>query len=126
MSTLRPGEWDTLAGHFQGATISEQADGTALICLPDVDLPSGWTATTTTVWFVVPVGYPAAQPDCFWVAADLKLESGVVPASSGAQQLPGNPQPALWFSWHLASWRPAVDSISTYARFILRRLADAR
>ena len=81
---------------------------------------------TSPVWFVVPVGYPAAQPDCFWASAELRLSSGAAPSNSGEQIIPGLQQPALWFSWHLTTWRPAHDDLTTYARFIQRRFADAR
>lgn len=128
MSTLslRPNEWEQIVGSFPAATICEGPDGTALVTLPDVPLPGGWSAPSTTVRFVVPVGYPASQPDCFWVDADLRLANGSLPSNSGAQAMPAVGEPALWFSWHLSAWRPAHDSLITYARFIARRFDDAR
>ena len=128
MSTLplRRNEWEQIVGSFPDATISEGSDGTMLVTLPDMPLPSGWSAKATRVRFVVPVGYPAAQPDCFWVDADLRLANGSLPSNSGAQSVPVAGTPALWFSWHLSAWRPSHDSLITYARFIARRFDDAR
>ncbi|MBA3652581.1 MAG: hypothetical protein H0W70_00125 [Actinobacteria bacterium] len=126
MSALRPGEWDALADQFADATARDGPDGLSLITIPAVKLPPGWSAGATPISFVLPVGYPAAQPDCFWASVDLRLASGAMPSNSGVQQIPHTQTEALWFSWHLASWRPATDNISTYARFVLRRFADAR
>lgn len=126
MSTLRPSEWEQLCGCFADAECATGADGTTLITLPSVRLPEGWSAPATTVRFVVPVGYPAAQPDCFWAAHNLRLANGSIPANSGVQAVPVVQTNGLWFSWHLAAWRPSHDNVTTYARFILRRFDDAR
>jgi hypothetical protein len=78
------------------------------------------------VWFVAPVGYPTAPPDCFWADAGLRLDSGGLPSNSAVQAVPLVGVAALWFSWHVASWRPAADSLVTYAHFVIRRFHDAR
>ena len=103
-------------------------DGTdpPVIEVPGVLLPAGWSEASTTIWFVVPAGYPAAQPDCFWADASLRLAGGGMPQNSGLQAVASTGVPGLWFSWHLQSWRPGRDDLVTYTRFILRRLADAR
>lgn len=126
MSALRPDEWEQLVASHSGATITDGADGTSIVTLPAVPLPRGWSTTTTTVWFVMPVAYPAAQPDCFWADPDLRLANSSVPANAAPQVVPTLQVPALWFSWHLSAWRPSRDSVTTYARFISRRLDDAR
>ncbi len=126
MSGLQSGEWEQLTRCFPDATITDGADGTSLIAVPNVALPAGWSARTATVWFLVPMGYPAAQPDCFWSEPDLRLATGGLPSNSAPQALPVIGTPALWFSWHLTAWRPSYDSVSTYTRFVLRRFDDAR
>jgi hypothetical protein len=127
VTTLRTAEWDQFSGCFPDATLVDgAADESLLVSIPAIRLPTGWSQPFTPVWFLVPVGYPAAQPDCFWAAADLRLETGAPPSNAGAQQIPVVELHALWFSWHLANWNPATDTLSTYARFILRRFADAR
>lgn len=126
MNSLRPNEWDQLCSWCADAELTSGADGTTLITLPALAVPQGWSASSTAVWFVVPSGYPAAQPDCFWASHDLRLANGSVPANSGEQAVPVLHVPALWFSWHLSAWRPSHDNVTTYARFILRRFEDAR
>lgn len=101
-------------------------DGTTLVALADVPLPTGWNQATTTVDFVVPTGYPVAKPDCFYADGELRLANGAMPQSSGLNVLPGTGESRLWFSWHVASWNPATDSLLTYLRVIQRRLAEVR
>lgn len=124
MSVLRPAEWSALCRRYPAATLLAQASP-PVIEVPGVMLGPGWCRAATRVWFVVPVGYPGAQPDCFWADADLRLATGGLPQNSGPQPIPGTTHQGLWFSWHLASWRPATDDVCTYLRFILRRLSDA-
>jgi len=98
-------------------------DGTTLITA-EIRLTFGWNRDQVTVEFLLPIPYPNAQPDCFFVDADLRLVGGGMPTNSGLQVLDG--QPRLWFSWHVTSWNPAVDNIDSYLRFIESRLRDAR
>lgn len=117
-------EADRLVEARPGAAVTLHPDGSAVVHVPAVVLPAGWTAPTTSVWWVLSPGYPSAQPDCFFADADLRLASGGLPAN--AAQRPLNGDPRLWFSWHLTSWRPGRDDLLAYLRFIERRLADAR
>lgn len=126
MTSWRAGELDGLSLSFPGAYLVDVPDGTTLVSIPSIALPAGWSLSTTPVWFILPIGYPAAQPDCFWASSELRLVSGAMPSNSGVQQLPAIQESALWFSWHLVNWRPALDNVSTYIRFVLRRFADAR
>lgn len=97
------------------------ADGTSVVTA-DVALPPGWNQESATVQFVLPVAFPSAQPDCFYVEQSLRLANGNMPANSGIQMLDG--QQLLWFSWHLTAWSPAHDTIESYLRFVVRRLRD--
>ncbi len=126
MSAVRPQEWEQLVECFPDCTVTGATDGSSLVSIPSVQVPAGWSEPTTSIWFLVPVGYPAAQPDCFWASHGLRLASGGMPANSGQQQLPALGIPVLWFSWHLATWRTSIDSLLTYTRFALRRFDDAR
>lgn len=123
--TVRPSEWEGVLTRFPSAQITDRADGSALVCLPDAPLPSGWSKSVTTVWFVVPVGYPAAQPDCFWVDEDVRLAGDALPVNSGAQPIGGTGPVGLWFSWHLPAWQPSRDGLGTFVRFIEARFRDA-
>jgi hypothetical protein len=123
---LRPGEWERFVQRHPNATLHEDRDNQTVVAVPQVVIPGGWSVGTTPIWFVVPVGYPAAQPDFFLSAPSLCLASRGVPSNSNVQPIPVVGQPGLWFSWHLAEWRPSVDTVSTYMQFILRRFHDAR
>jgi hypothetical protein len=106
-------------------------NGGYLITVPDVDIGSGWTQRTVNVLFVAPPGYPAAQPDCFWVEpVGLRLAGGNTPQNSNdANPIPGdvvNGRRTTWFSWHLQSWDPNRDSLLTFFNVIMKRLKPAR
>jgi len=108
---------------FPGARAVALTDGTHLVEVP-MDLPGGWNRANTLVRFVVPVPYPAAQLDCFYADADLRLATGAMPMNSGMQ--PVNGVSLLWFSWHLASWDPSRDSLLSFTRFVNERLRRAQ
>lgn len=107
-----------------GSTVTWCPDGTAVVVVPDVQLPTGWSRASVTVRWVLSPIYPAAQPDCFFTDIDLRLSSGAMPANTGFQPLNG--ESLLWFSWHLQTWRPASDTLVTYMRSIESRLSDVR
>jgi hypothetical protein len=115
---------DRLARACPGGSVLTQPDGSAVVQVPSVRLPTGWSKAETSVIWVLSPAYPAAQPDCFYTDLDLSLSGGGAPANSGVQVL--GDRPLLWFSWHLQSWRPAVDDLVSYLRFIEMRLSDAR
>jgi Prokaryotic E2 family E len=110
-------------GTFPGASICDGGDGTHIVSVP-LPLRAGWNAATTVVRFVVPVPYPAAQPDCFYTDPGLRLADGRMPTNSGLQVLAG--QQLMWFSWHVASWNPVRDTLLGYTRFIAERLRRAQ
>lgn len=97
-----------------------------------VDLPvTGWNRPTANVLFVVPPGYPAAQPDCFWVEPnDFRIQGGDTPQNTNdSNPIPGDLQvgrSTTWFSWHLQGWNPSRDTLTTYFKVILTRLTPAR
>lgn len=106
-------------------------NGSYLIKIPEVDMPSGWDRKVATILFVAPPGYPAAQPDCFWVEPGaLRLQNGGTPqATNDANPIPGDivsPRNTTWFSWHLQGWNPNNDSLVTYFNVIMQRLNPAR
>jgi len=106
-------------------------NGGMLITVDGVDLGPGWNREKATVLFLAPPGYPAAQPDCFWVQPNgLRLENGTTPeASNDSNPIPGDTmagRSATWFSWHLSSWNPGHDTMVTYFKVIMNRLKPAR
>lgn len=117
-------QFEALQAHpkYKGATMSgQQPNGTFVVTVPNVKLHSGWNVETTTVFFVVPVGYPAAKPDTFWTGP-LNLKNGSPPQASSQNLVPGIPADSRWFSWHLQAWNPNSDSLLTYMRMIEKRL----
>lgn len=112
-----------VAGAYPGAAIQENSDGTHTVSFR-LPLCAGWNAASTLARFLVPIPYPAAQPDCFYTDPGLRLVSGAMPTNSGLQPLAG--QQLLWFSWHLAAWNPAKDNLLGYVRFIAERLRRAQ
>ena len=112
-----------LRAAFPQAQATAQAGGAVLVELPDLALPAGWNQTHTTVYFLVPLGYPLSQPDCFWTDGTLRLDTGAMPMNTGVNPLPQMEHlPTLWFSWHVSAWNPAHDDLLTYTRVIQNRL----
>lgn len=116
-------QFNDLKEVYKNAARDVQADGSAAIVVPNVQLPAGWTPNITTVRFIVPVGYPASRPDCFWTD-QLRLAGGAVPKNTGANEMPGGPAGLLWFSWHVATWSPNHDTLLTYFNVIKKRFDD--
>lgn len=111
---------------FPGAELIPQSNGTTVVKVPDVPLPQGkWNGATTTIYFVAPVGYPMAPPDCFWADPNLRLSNGSIPQNTGEQTPPFGGEPKLWFSWHVSSWSPNRSDLLTYMRLIQERLNRA-
>jgi hypothetical protein len=113
---------------YPEATATRLPSGAHLVTIPNVRLPHGWNRQTTTILFLAPPGYPAAQPDCFWVdPTQMRLENGGTPEGSNDS----NPIPEVvpsrqltWFSWHLQTWNPNRDSLITYFKVIMKRLGS--
>ena len=110
--------------------VTRLPNGGVLIRVPAVPTP-GWNRPSTDVLFVAPPGYPAAQPDCFWVEpTGFRIEGGGTPqASNDSNPIPGDIDPSrrtTWFSWHVQSWDPNRDSLKTYLKVVLGRLAPPR
>ena len=105
-------------------------NGGMLIRIPDVPV-TGWNRPVADVLFVAPPGYPAAQPDCFWVEPNgFRLAGGQTPQSANdGNPIPGDFLPGrstTWFSWHVQSWSPSRDTLITFFKVILSRLTPAR
>jgi len=119
-------QFEILRSYENGAVIQKLPDGSHLIIIPGVKLPSGWSKSVADVKFLAPVGYPFSKPDCFWADPDLRLANGNPPMNTGSNPIPHVGSPNLWFSWHAARWNPNVDNLLTYWYVIKRRLSDPR
>jgi hypothetical protein len=105
-------------------SLTRLASGTHLVTIPNVRMPRGWNQEVVTILFLAPPGYPAAQPDCFWVEpTGVRLKNGATPqGSNDSNPIPEIGQRGTWFSWHLQHWNPNNDSLVTYFNVIMRRL----
>lgn len=117
--------FERLREKHDGALLNKLLGGTALVKVPSIPLPEGWNAKETSVWFVVPIGYPMAQPDCFWADSTLRLANGAMPQNTGLNVASGATEEGLWFSWHVASWNALTDDLLIYLRVIRNRFAKA-
>ncbi|MHB8345876.1 MAG: E2/UBC family protein [Acidiferrobacterales bacterium] len=111
-------------------TITRLSNGGTLIRIPGVRV-EGWSRPTVDILFVAPPGYPAAQPDCFWVEPNgFRLANGATPqASNDSNPIPGDVlagRSTTWFSWHVQSWNPTSDTLQKYFKVIMNRLKPAR
>jgi hypothetical protein len=120
-------QFQELESRYPSVKLQPLGDGSFAISVPDVTLPTGWSAASANVWFIVPVQYPTARPDCFWTEESLTLADGGVPQSTGPTPYPGNASvPLRWFSWHVASWSPNDDTLTTYLNVIRNRFMEAK
>ena len=118
-------EFEELQERFPGAEI-RPIDTQWLISVSRVPLPVGWSAGTTTVHFLVPAGYPHANPDCFYTDVTLRLASGALPQNAQILEVAGLGE-TLWFSYHLQRpWKPGRDRLTTWMATIIGRLRDIR
>jgi len=119
-------QFEILRASLPDASLQPLPDGSHLVSIPNIQLPNGWTKSSTEIKFIAPVGYPLACPDCFWSDFDLRLPNGSPPQNTGATPIPYITSNHLWFSWHLSSWNPNCDNLLTYLNVIKRRLHDPR
>lgn len=112
------------------AVVQRLTTGGYLVTVKNVPIRQGWSRATTDVLFLAPPGYPAAQPDCFWVTPQLRLQGGGTPQNSNdGTAIPGDPVPGrllTWFSWHLQSWNPSKDKLALFYKTVMNRLIPAR
>jgi hypothetical protein len=113
---------------YQGASATQLPSGAHLIVIPNVTMPPGWNQKIATILFLAPPGYPAAQPDCFWVEpTGIRLENGATPQNTNdSNPIPEVGQRGTWFSWHLQHWNPNQSSLVTYFNVVMQRLRPAR
>jgi hypothetical protein len=77
----------------------------------------------TDLLVIVPLPYPEAKLDMFYVEPDLMLLNGSIPR--GAEVI----EPHMgrnWrrFSWHTNTWNPAVDDLASHVGMIEQRLRE--
>ena len=118
-------QFTSLLQDYPSAQMKPQADGTFVVVIEGSKLAQGWNQATTTVRFVVPLGYPIARPDCFWTDSNVRVANGTANPKNAAIQLTAFAGEQMWFSWHVGSWNPQTDSLKTYMKVIEARLKVA-
>jgi hypothetical protein len=125
ISPITERQFERVRSRYPAAQISPLPSGSALVTIPAIRLPPGWSAAETTIHFIVPTGYPGPAPDCFWADASLLLASMAAPQASNIQAIPESNIQARWFSWHVVdtqnNWNPNRDDLMTYVAIVLDR-----
>ena len=108
---------------YSAAEVRQLPSGAAVITVPDITIPPGWNMSVATIRFIAPVGYPNAQPDCFWIQPPIQLSNGTVPKNTSTNQIPETTDTWFWFSWHLepGQWNPNRDDLLTYFSVLMTR-----
>jgi len=116
---------------YPAVTLMELPSGAALLTVPNIPLPPGWSHPTTTIRFIVPAGYPGPAPDCFWSDVVLTVNGGGMPqASQPSSAIPETNMSPQWYSWHVTyaakNWNPNRDDLMTYLSIVLDRFREVR
>ena len=108
----------------------EVATDMSWFAIPHWPLPAGWSSQHTTVFVMIPPGYPVTPPDNFYVNPDLRLENGAMPGSTSLVNQAGRQW--LQFSYHVESgeWKPHADfqrghNLLTFLQGVARRLGES-
>lgn len=99
-------------------------DGSVInLVFRNYSIPPGYNRPTADLLVRVPLSYPDAGPDMFWMSPPLTLASGVFPQAANSMETYASQQ---WqrFSWH-TNWKPNTDNLHGYLHFIRRRLERA-
>lgn len=124
VSRLRAQDRETLEATELSFGLSSEAGMTALV-LKDFPVPPGLSSGHVDLLLRLPVGFPDATPDMFWVSPSLTTAAG--------SQLPGTDVTEAhvgrtWQRWsrHIAQqWRPGIDNLETYLAYVRRCLRHA-
>jgi len=103
-----------------GLQLHPQSDGWIFTVIDGYPVPDGFNQHTTTVLIKIPPNYPLGGLDMFWTDPQLLLAGGIPPANTSIEQNLGKSW--LRFSWHPQKWNPSTDSLTSYLKFINKRL----
>jgi hypothetical protein len=124
---IKDAHFEQLKTRYPAATRVPLPSGAALVAVPEVTLPSGWSAQASSVRFIEPAQYPFACPDCFWADEGLRLANNHNPQNSQVNGIPETSERGLWFSWHVRDqWNPSSDTLLTWMGCILDRFRRAQ
>ena len=101
----------------------EVADGFVNVVLADYPTP-GLDQRCVDLLLRLPIGFPDATPDMFWVSPALTTRGAAIPGTEQTENYLGR----SWQRWsrHIGGqWRPGVDNLETYLAYVRRALAMA-
>lgn len=101
----------------------EVSEGFLNLVLADFPTP-GLDQGQVDLLLRLPIGFPDATPDMFWVAPALTTKGVAIPGTEVIENHVGRD----WQRWsrHIGGqWRPGVDNLETYLAYVRRALAIA-
>ena len=101
----------------------EVSDGFVNVVLADFPTP-GLDQRHVDLLLRLPIGFPDATPDMFWVSPSLTAKGAAIPGTEQTENYLGR----SWQRWsrHIGGqWRPGVDNLETYLAYVRRALAMA-
>lgn len=99
-----------------------EAEGWINLTFYDYPLPLHFNRSSTNLLLRLPIAYPNAKPDMFWVEETVALKDGKIPNRADVIETALEKR---WrrFSWHPQKWNPGIDNLHTFLAFIENRLA---
>ncbi len=103
----------------------EEPDGSVLVLIKEVPVPTHWTKPSVTLRIVVPPSYPQGRPDGFFTDKDLFLSATKTPGQGGGQtgKLPDGSE-WLKFCWAPKTWDMSRETLLRYAKFCEDRFKE--
>ncbi|GAB2731711.1 E2/UBC family protein [Nocardioides pakistanensis] len=101
----------------------EVSDGFVNVVLANFPTP-GLDPCHVDLLLRLPIGFPDATPDMFWVSPALTAKGAAIPGTELTENYLGR----SWQRWsrHIGGqWRPGVDNLETYLAYVRRALAMA-
>lgn len=102
---------------------AEVGDGFVNLVLAEFPTP-GLDQQAVDLLLRLPIGFPDATPDMFWVSPSLTFNGSSIPGTEVIETYLGR----SWQRWsrHIGGqWRPGVDNLETYLAYVRRALALA-
>lgn len=101
----------------------EVSDGFVNVVLANFPTP-GHDLRRVDLLLRLPMGFPDATPDMFWLSPALTSNGAAIPGTEVTENHVGR----AWQRWsrHIGGeWRPGVDNLETYLAYVRRALAIA-
>jgi hypothetical protein len=86
-----------------------------IVIIKDFELPQGYKKDKADLLIIIPIAYPNAGLDMFWVENDAIPNNKTWPFVVKIEEIAGR----TWFrfSWH-GQWTPGVDNLLSFLEFI--------